>query len=170
MAHLRIDNELTYWGNGSAVVRICDRHVRLTTRWGVVADGPDGDTHLAIACGSRSTISVRHDSEFGLGPQVFVIPAPNEKARVLTAVRDVCRRWSSRCPGYSANDLGDRIHVAIPASERTGHESHFAEVLSEFVDHFRDRSNIPAWEKPNLLAKYFITTRAVAMARAKSVI
>jgi hypothetical protein len=28
-----------------------------------------------------------------------------------------------------------------------------------------DRSLLPAWEKPNMLAKYFVTTRGVEMAR-----
>src|SRR5256885_17049107 len=54
LAHLRDDDGLTYWGNGSATARIRDRVVRLTTRWGVRADRPDGDTHLAIARRARS--------------------------------------------------------------------------------------------------------------------
>src|SRR4051812_886189 len=60
LAHLRDEDGLTYWGNGSATVRIRDCIVRLTTRWGVRADGPDGDTHFAAARGSRSMVTVRH--------------------------------------------------------------------------------------------------------------
>ena len=64
-----------------------------------------------------------------------------------------------------AVDLGDCIHLPIPGSERTNHEAHFAEVLGEFTGHFRNRVGIPAWERPNLRAKYYITTRAVELAR-----
>jgi predicted dehydrogenase len=169
LAHLRNGDELTYHGNGSALVRIRDRFVRLTTRWEVAATGPNGDTHLASAHGSKSTITIRHEPAFGPGPQVFVTPAPGEMARVLSAVQDVCRTWSNRCPGYVAIDLGERIHIPIPASERTGHEAHFADVMGDFVGFFRERSSLPAWEKPNLLAKYFITTQSVARARTKSI-
>jgi predicted dehydrogenase len=156
LAHLRDGDGLTYWGNGSATVRIRDRVVRLTTRWGVKADGPDGDTHFARARGSRSTVTVRHDPAMGPGPQVFVTPVPNSPAEVLAA----CRTHRQSV------DLADRIHLPVTAAERTGHESHFAEVLAEFIGHFKNRAGIPAWERPNLLAKYHITTRAVELARS----
>ena len=74
LGHLRAGDGLTYWGNGSATVRIRDQVVRLTTRWGVRADGPDGDTHFARARGSRSTVMVRHEPALGSGQQVFVTP------------------------------------------------------------------------------------------------
>lgn len=159
---------LLYRGNGTVLYRLRDRYVRLTTRWGVRVDGPDGDTHLAIARGSRATVAVRHEAGFGPGPQVFVAPvASPEKAAVAARLTETCRAWSERCPVYAATDLGDRFHIHIPGRERTGHESHFASVLGEFVTGFGDRTQIPAWERPNLLAKYHVTARAVEMARAK---
>jgi predicted dehydrogenase len=156
LAHLRDGTGLTYWGNGSATIRIRGHVVRFTTRWGVRPDGPDGDTHFAVARGSRSLVVVEHAPDFGPGPQVFVVPEARHRDDVLAACRAHRR----------SNDSGDRIHLPVADSERRGHEAHFAEVLSEFVRHFRDRSAIPAWERPNLLAKYFITTQAVELARA----
>ena len=61
------------------------------------------------------------------------------------------RRWRS---------AGREIHVAIPDTFRVGHEAHFAEVTREFLRMLRDRRALPAWERPNMLAKYFVTTRA----------
>src|SRR5204862_450770 len=43
----------------------------------------------------------------------------------------------------------------------------FAEVVREFADYFHNPRLIPAWERPNLLAKYYLTTAAVGVARAK---
>ena len=83
--HLRDRKALTYWGNGMATARIRGHVVRLTTRWGVRADGPDGDTHFAVARGSRSTITVRHESAMGPWPQVFVAPVPTERLEVRLA-------------------------------------------------------------------------------------
>lgn len=156
LTRLRRDGRLMYWGNGTVTVRIRDRVVRLTTRWHVRPEGPDGDTHLGVACGTRSMVTVCHDPAFGVGPQVFVTPAPGEKAGVLAACREL----------FQAIDLHDRIHIPILAERRAGHESYFAQVLAEFVAYFGDRSRIPRWERPNLLAKYHITTRAVELARA----
>lgn len=153
-------DELHYHGNGSVLYRLRGRYVRLTTKWGVRADGPEGDTHLAIARGPRSTVSVLHDATLGIGPQVAVMPVSSaNKAAIIAAIDRLCRGRI----GYKVRDFGDRIHVVVPESERTGHESHFASVLLEFVNYFRDRSKIPAWERGNLLAKYYVTTHATSM-------
>jgi predicted dehydrogenase len=157
LAHLRDGTNLTYWGNGSATIRIRGHVVRLTTRWGVRPEAPAGDTHFAVARGSRSSVMVKHAPDFGPGPHVFVVPEARHHDDVLAA----CRAHR-RC-----DDSGGRIHLPVPDSERRGHEAHFAEVLSEFVRHFRDRSAVPARERPNLLAKYFMTTQAVKLARLK---
>jgi Putative oxidoreductase C terminal domain len=155
--HLRDGGSLDYWGNGTVLFRLRDRYVRYTTRWGVRADGPDGDTHVAVAHGLYRTVTVRHDDAFGPGPQVFVTPHARPAA-VRAAVDKM---------GYSVSERADELHIHVPPAARTGHEAHFAEVLGEFVSYFRDRSRIPDWERPNLLAKYFLTTRAIELARAK---
>jgi hypothetical protein len=168
LAHLRDGNRLTYWGNGTVLYQLRGRLVRYTTLWGVRPAGPDGDTHVAMARGSRAAVTVRHDAVFGRGPQVFLTPvSPSLKSAILGAVERHCRRWSERHPGYAATDHANRIHVHVPDAARTGHESHFASVLREFVTYVGDRSRIPAWERPNLLAKYAVTTRAVTLARAQ---
>ncbi|HJZ90742.1 MAG TPA: putative oxidoreductase C-terminal domain-containing protein [Gemmataceae bacterium] len=161
-----VDSEgrLNYSGNGSVTFTLRDIVVRVTTRWEVRA-ATGGDTHLAIARGSRAAVAVRHEPEFGTEPQVFVTPVePVSKAAILAAIAERCRALG---PGYASTDLGDRIHVHVPTAVRTGHESHFAAVLREFVTYFKDPSLVPAWERPNLLTKYWVTTRAVEMGRPK---
>jgi len=140
LSHLKEGDTLSYWGNGRVLFRIRDKFVRFTTRWGVRPTGPDADTHQATARGSKATISILHDSRYGRGPQVFLTP----------------------------NRGKGSLHVDVPPAKRTGHEAHFASVLGEFVKYFHNRSQLPAWERPNLLAKYFITTKAVEKARARS--
>ena len=161
LSQLLDGDHLLYHGNGSVLYQLGGRFVRLTTLWGVRAEAPDGDSHFAMARGSRATVIVQHEPAFGPGPQVFVVPVePEDKPSVLAGIERHCSQWSTLCRGYSAIDLGDRIHIRIPDAERTGHESHFASVFSEFVEYFHDRSKIPTNEKPNLLAKYFATTWA----------
>jgi predicted dehydrogenase len=156
LTQFRDGTALTYWGNGSTTVRIRNHIVRLTTRWGVRAAGQEGDTHFAVARGSRSTVTVRHEPALGSGPQVFVTPEAGTRPDVLLA----CGR------NHRLVDRGDHIHFPIAEHARTGHESHFAKVLNEFIRHFRAREGIPSCERPNLLAKYYVTTRAVELARS----
>jgi len=163
LASLHNGKSLQYWGNGSVNYRLRDRFVRLTTRWGVRDAGTEGDTHLSIARGSRSQVIVCHEAQFGPGPQVLVVPnLKSDQSDVFRRIESVCAKYE----GYALADLGDRVHVQIPNSARTGHEAHFASVLGEFVEVFRDRSRVPIWEQPNMLAKYFVTTGAVRVAKA----
>jgi len=46
------------------------------------------------------------------------------------------------------------------------HDDHFAEVLQNFLS-YRKEGKLPEWEKSFLLAKYYLTTQALA--RAKTV-
>jgi len=139
LSHLKTGDTLTYWGNGRVLYKVRDKFVRFTTRWNVRPAGPDVDTHYAVARGSKATVTIMHEPNHGRGPQVFLTPRRGTK----------------------------HLHVDVPPHKRTGHESHFASALGEFVKYFQDRSQIPNWERPNLLAKYFVTTKAVERAGAR---
>ena len=38
-------------------------------------------------------------------------------------------------------------------------------MTQRFLRYVRDRSALPAWERPNMLAKYYVTTEGTALAR-----
>jgi hypothetical protein len=44
-----------------------------------------------------------------------------------------------------------------------GHETHFARVTEKFLDYLKNK-NIPTWEVPNMLAKYYTTTKGLEIA------
>jgi hypothetical protein len=48
-----------------------------------------------------------------------------------------------------------------------GHEAHFAQVTKQFLGYLKELNSLPAWEKPNMLAKYFVTTQGVHESRLK---
>jgi len=56
--------------------------------------------------------------------------------------------------------------VIIPESFKDGHESHFARVTEKYLDYLLNH-NMPAWEVPNMLAKYYTTTQAQKLAAKK---
>jgi hypothetical protein len=62
-------------------------------------------------------------------------------------------------------DLGSELRVTIPDRLRVSHEEHFAQVTQRFLGYLRDRRTLPAWERPNMLAKYYVTTEGTALAR-----
>ena len=54
--------------------------------------------------------------------------------------------------------------INIPIKNREGHESHFKYVAESFFS-FLIKRDIPEWEKMTTLAKYYITTKAVEVAK-----
>jgi hypothetical protein len=70
-------------------------------------------------------------------------------------------------PGVEVEDRGREIHVTIPDALRVGHEAHFAHVTERFLEYLRDRSKLPVWERPNMLAKYFVTTTGTELSRKR---
>lgn len=160
---------LRYFGNGTVSFTARGVHVRLTVLWDAEATHPGGDTHEAVARGTRATVAVKSDPADGHRPGVTVTAAqPADHLGMLAAIRRRCEEVQPDLPGLVAEDCGDRVRVVIPDRLRTGHESHFVSVMREFARYFQFPRSIPEWERPNLLARYYVTTRAAAIARRKT--
>lgn len=61
---------------------------------------------------------------------------------------------------------GEEAHIVIPEKYRVGHEAHFAEVTRAFLGYLQAPQSLPAWEKSNMLVKYYISTKGVELSRA----
>ena len=53
--------------------------------------------------------------------------------------------------------------VQIPESYRVGHEAHFKAVTEIFLQYL-SKGGMPKWEVPNMISKYYVTTKALEMA------
>jgi hypothetical protein len=157
---------LNYAGNNRCAVVVRGLHVRLTTLWEYEAPSGGGDTHQALARGSKATVAVRQEP--GGVPELFIAAAgPAGHKPLAQALTGRCAAWQRLFPGVQIEDRGDELRLAIPAALRVGHELHFAEVMEEFARYFHTPRAVPSWERSNALARYFITTRAVEIARGK---
>lgn len=163
------NDHLQYNGNGTVLYTLKGIHVRLSVQWSYEAAPGNGDRHMAVVSGSRARVQVRHAPQAAGGgslPEVEVIPVhTHDHAKILKAVQRRCQSLHTRFPGLEVVDDGQRIQIVIPGHLRKGHESHFAEVFHEFRQHFHNPRQVPAWERANLLAKYYLTTRAVELAK-----
>jgi hypothetical protein len=80
------------------------------------------------------------------------------------AVANALERLQVRFPGVRAVRLGDALRIEIPEGLREGHEAHFRRVVERFLGYVR-AGGLPEWEASNLVAKYRLTTGALAAAR-----
>jgi predicted dehydrogenase len=161
-----VEGQLYYAGNNSATFALRGVHVKLTATWEYEAPAGGGDTHNAIARGTTATVTIRQPH--AQRSELFVAATdPIDHAEIVRIVQLKCEELASRFPNLSVEDRGNEARLIIPDELRTGHESHFASVMDDYVRFFNTPRAVPSWERANALAKYFITTKAVDLARLK---
>jgi predicted dehydrogenase len=159
-------DRLPYFCNTQVLYALRDIHVKFDVLWDREAQ-VGGDTHFAVFRGTRSRIEVRQRQPENFRPELFVIPnRAADRTVVLAALRVKVTALQSRYPGIAVEERGDEFHITIPDDYRVGHEAHFGEVTRQFLAYLPNPSDLPAWEKPNMLAKYLVTTKGVKLARA----
>ena len=164
---------LAQWTRGDSLDCACNTgvtytlrgtHVKLDVLWSVQAT--HGDTHEAIYRGDKARIEVRQGEAEAWRPEVYVVPnSSGVRSEVLAAVRRRVAALQTTWPGVAVEERGDRFLIVAPDRYRLGHEYHFAEVTSRFLELLQNPANMPAWERPNMLAKYYITTRGTDLSR-----
>src|SRR4029450_1329635 len=98
--------------------------------------------------------------------ELYVVPnSPDLNPQVMSALQARVTALQAQCPGVTLEDRGAEIHLGIPAALRTDHEAHFAQVATHFLQYLRHRETLPAWERPNMLAKYYVTTKGTHLSR-----
>jgi hypothetical protein len=71
---------------------------------------------------------------------------------------------AQKYPGIALKESVHGWEVMIPEPLVKGHERLFAKVMQQFLVYVTS-GKMPAWEIPGMLAKYYTTTRALAIAK-----
>jgi hypothetical protein len=72
----------------------------------------------------------------------------------------------AKYPGIELKKNNKGWEVIVPEKYKEGHEAHFARVTEKFLEYLKNK-NMPAWEVPNMIAKYYTTTQALELAKKK---
>jgi predicted dehydrogenase len=160
------DGRLEYYANTLVSYTVRGIQTKLNVIWDWEAEPGSGDTHFAFYKGTRARIEVRQTKADRFLPELYVVPAAATlKPQVLAAVQAKIAALQPLYPGVGVADRGTDIHITIPAKLREGHEAHFAQVTAAFLKYLRDRRTQPAWERPNMAAKYYVTTTGTELSR-----
>jgi predicted dehydrogenase len=149
---------LDYFCNGRLHYEIRGVHVALECRWDWQTEAGD-DTHSACYRGSRARLELRQGKPEGYRAQLYVVP----EAEIAAALERRIAALQAELPGIALERSGGEWRVVVPNGLRRGHEAHFAAFTRQFLDYVKDPSTVPPRTRPNLLAKYHVTTAGVAL-------
>ncbi len=160
------EGELPCYANGQMSYAVKGVWTKLSVTWNFEAPEGGGDTHYSLFRGSKAHVIIRQGKEQNYQPEVYVEPAPGANADELAvSLKKIVARLQSQYPGLQVRKEQDNAwHVLIPEEAHIGHEAHFRKVMEAYLQYLAE-GRLPEWEVPNMLAKYYITTRALELAR-----
>lgn len=163
---LNEDGILPCYANGETTFTMKGICMKLSVTWNFQAPEGGADTHTSLFRGSKAHVVIRQGKEQNYQPEVYVEPAPGGDTQATAkALKKAVARLQDRFPGIEAvKEQGNSWHVVIPKECRIGHEAHFQKVLEAYLQYLA-KGRLPDWEVPAMLAKYYITTHSLEMAR-----
>jgi len=160
------NGSLEYFCNTFVSYALRNVNVSLNVIWDWEAPAGAGDLHYAVYRGSKARVEARQTKADGYKPEVYIVPnSAADAPAILAAASARMAAVAAQFPGVGAEMHGSEIRIVIPDALRVGHEAHFAQVTTKFLAYLRDRTQLPAWERPNMIAKYTVTTLGTERSR-----
>ena len=159
------NGSLHTYANGEINYVIKGVHAKVSVLWNFEAPEGAGDTHFSVMRGSRASLVIRQGKAEGYQPVLSIEPSAEAGVGDFAAVLEqALRQIQEKYPGVGLKRAGTVWQVSVPATYHVGHEAHFGQVTEQFLACVK-KGSLPAWEVPNMLAKYFTTTRALEISR-----
>lgn len=156
------NDQLEVLSNGEMNYTLKNIHARVSIQWNFESPQGTGDTHFAQMRGTKATLIIKQGEEQSYKPVVYIDPLQNSEK----SVKDAIDRLQTKYAGVSIKKAGNLWEIVIPEKLKVGHEDHFAEVTKKYLGYLKTKQ-LPAWEVPNMLSKYYTTTQALEMAKRK---
>jgi predicted dehydrogenase len=161
-------DKLDLYCNGSVSYTVRGIHVKMKVGWDYESPTGAGDTHYALFKGTKCRVEVRQGKEERYRTELYVVPIGSDtRDEVIQALQKHIDKLQSKYPGVSIETQEGRFRISIPDKYRVGHEEHFAQVTDRFLEYFKNPEAMPTWEKGNMLAKYYVTTKGVELSRTR---
>jgi predicted dehydrogenase len=155
------DTILNVYCNGEINYTIKGVHAKTSVIWNYKAPEGTGDTHFSIMRGTKANLVIRQGTEENYQPALYIEPvikdADYEKV-LMEKIKQVFAKYN----GGELSKTSAGWKVILPDELKEGHEAHFARVTEKFLEYLK-KGNMPAWEVPNMIAKYYTTTKGLEL-------
>jgi predicted dehydrogenase len=155
-----LDDKLSSYSNGEINYTVNGVHAKVSVIWNYQAPEGAGDTHYSIMRGTRANLIIRQGEEQSYKPTLYIEPLAEISE---TDLNSAFEELNKRFPGVSFEKKGTNYEVIIPEHYKEGHEAHFTRVTQNYINYLQ-KGNMPAWEVPNMITKYYTTTKALEIA------
>jgi hypothetical protein len=137
--------------------------------WNFEAPAGTGDTHYSMMRGTKANLVIKQGAEQKYKPTLYVEKASNAADPDFEqTMRRVIARVAETHPGVDVKKGDQGIwEVLIPDRYKVGHEAHFTQVAQKYLEYLK-AGRLPAWEEPNMIAKYETIMQAYKMCNPRT--
>lgn len=162
--YLAGDSMLNVFSNGEFDYKIRDVHAKVSVKWVYKAPEGAGDTHYSIMRGTRANLIIRQGADQQYKPALYIEPVGVVASTYGNQLAAKLENIQKKFPGVELKKLAVGWEVIVPDKYKEGHEAHFARVTEKFLEYLKNK-NLPVWEVPNMIAKYYTTIQALELAK-----
>lgn len=163
--NVQADTLLKIFCNGEINYRIRGVNAKTSVIWKYEAPEGTGDTHYSIMRGTKANLVIRQDKDQQFKPTLYIEPV-SKNANYEKVLNEQIKTVQQKFPGVEVKKSGKGWEVVIPEKYKEGHEAHFGRVTEKFLEYLKNK-NMPDWEVPNMIAKYYTTTQGLEVSLKK---
>lgn len=155
----KANGEFTY-----ALKGVC---AKVSVLWNFQPPEGGGDTHFSLMRGTRTSLIIDQGEAEGYKPVLYVEPRRGTGVKpeeIDAALREAMVEINKKWPGVAYEKWETGFRINVPAQYAVGHESHFGQVTEKYLG-FLKNHDLPAWEVPNMLTKYYTLMEAYKKSR-----
>jgi len=159
-----VEGNLHTYSNGEMTYKIKGKHAKVSVVWNYQAPEGTGDTHYSIMRGTKCNLIIKQGEQENFKPILYIEPIKKENFEsTLKQVMD--NEVQELFQGTSAEKMANGLwKINIPDTYKIGHEAHFAQVTQNYLKYL-EIGELPKWEIPNMITKYYTTIAGYKMAK-----
>jgi predicted dehydrogenase len=158
------DSVLSVYSNGEINYTLKGVHAKVSVIWNYEAPEGTQDTHYSIMRGTKANLIIKQGMEEEFKPTLYVEQIGGDDANFVASLNKAVEGLQARFPGITADIKAGEAIINIPDKYKDGHEAHFTQVTEKFLEYLK-AGKLPDWEVPNMIAKYYTTTKGYEMSR-----
>lgn len=159
------DSVLSVYSNGEINYKLKGVHAKASVIWNYEAPEGAKDTHYSIMRGTKANLIIKQGAEENYKATLYVEKTGDVSEDIFSmALKNAVEGLQANWPGIEIDSRAGEFVIVIPDKYKVGHEAHFTQVTEKYLKYLK-AGKLPDWEVPNMIAKYYTTTKAFEMSR-----